>query len=83
MSDLAVKHPDIRQVLVVLGHVLLRERITQRPLADLVRYHICRVEQVCGDSEILARVRRVVKRYRKGISTPGVPVGPPLMRVVK
>lgn len=67
----------------MLGHVLLRERITQRPLGDLVRYHICRVEQVSGDADILARVWQVVRGYRRGISTPGDRATVSLMRVVK
>lgn len=67
----------------MLGHVLLRERITQRPVGDLVRYHICRVEQVSGDADILASVWRVVRRYRKGFAMPADRAMQPLMRVVK
>lgn len=83
LSDLAREHPQIRQVLVVLGHVLLRERITQRPVGDLVRYHICRVEQVSGDADILARVWQVVRGYRSGLPLPRGQAAQPLMRVVK
>lgn len=83
LSELANEHPHIRQVLVVLGHVLLRERFTQRPLGDLVRYHICRIEQASGDADILASVWRAVRGYRKGFPMLGDHAVRPLMRVVK
>lgn len=75
LSDIAVECPELRSALIILGHVLLSERGMQRQYNDLVRYHICRIEQLSGDKKILERIWRAVElfRGRGSISNPSQP----------
>jgi len=87
LSDIAVERPELRHALIILGHVLLSERGMQRRYNDLVRYHICRIEQLSGDQDILARVWHAVELFRGGRSAPdlmrpGRQINRPVLRVL-
>ena len=64
LSELAAKHPAVKDPLVDLGHALMCEYVTQTPRPELVCYCIDRVEEISSDNKLAASVRDAVWAFR-------------------
>lgn len=78
LSELAAAHPEIRSALVTLGYLLVCESHAPGRFYETIRYHLCRIEQIAGDTIVSQKVWDAVGQVANGAAGSA----PPPLKIV-